>query len=334
MLGMKIFSGNRCAKDYGEEFKYEIRGFHNKEFEHSPLKPSYVQRCAEHMKAHTPLAYAWCKDMALGADISLEQATRFFLHEEEVHAKWKQEGHCTAMMSVGSSSQKGESLSGENWDWQNSYYQLPSVIKVRHAVGPATLTYNYPGLPFCCGVNEAALSLVWTGTGYAPVIKSRIGVPTYAFPSEVLRMTSVHQAEELFDDSSNAGCFVFMIADTKGDCAIIEGIPGHIEISRGDSLYHRSNLFMSERIKRISHQKVSKDDDAVLREIAMGKYAEGSRGYITEGTTKSILRKSPVFQQDDMDTMTIDSIVVNAHQRTLHIARGGNISNPWKTYSL
>ena len=325
-----------CAARYGAEFKDAIHDFYNRELQPDDEKLAYARSCIPFMEKGAPNAFQWTEGMAEAAGLSLEDATLLLLHEENYHNILRKEGHCTALLSARESSLSGETLCGQNWDWWDSYYPLPGILRTRIDGYPGVLSYHYPGLPFCCGVNEDGLALMWTGAGYLPPLEQNPGIPTYALTMEIMMKASVDEAVRyLLESGRNAGCFIFLLGDASGDTAAVEGIPEYIQVRRGEQLIYRSNLYMLDEIVRRSSQEIEgEDDEALVRERAARKKAERWRGRIAESTIKDILTTPPLFRPREGDVMTVDSLLANASQRTLLVSRGGKKAGPWRTYGF
>lgn len=325
-----------CAARYGEEFRDAIHGFYNRELQPDDKKLAYARSCIPFMEEGAPTAFQWTEGMAGAAGLSLEDATLLLLHEENYHNLLRKEGHCTALLSARESSLSGETLCGQNWDWWDPYYPLPGILRTEIDGYPSVLSYHYPGLPFGCGVNGKGLALMWTGAGYLPPLEQKPGIPTYALTMETMMKASVDEAVRyLRGQLVNAGCFIFLLGDASGDTAVVEGIPGYVQVRRGEQLIYRSNLYMlDETVRRSSQEVEGEDDEALVRERAAREKAEHLRGRIAESTIKDILTTPPLFRPMVGKVMTVDSLLANASQRTLQVSRGGKTAGPWRTYGF
>lgn len=325
-----------CAARYGAEFRDAIHDFYTGKLQPDEEKLAYARSCIPFMEEGAPHAFQWTEGMAEAAGLTLEDATLLLLHEENYHNLLRKEGHCTALLSAGESSLSGETLCGQTWDWWDPYYPLPGILRTRIDGFPSVLSYHYPGLPFCCGVNEDGLALMWTGAGYLPPLEQKPGIPTYALTMETMMKDSVDEAVRyLQGQAGNAGCFIFLLGDASGDTAVVEGIPGYIQVLCGEPLICRSNLYMlDETVRRSAEEVEGEEDDALVRERAVQRKAKRWRGRIAESTIEDILTTPPLFRPMEGDVMTVDSLLANASQRTLLVSRGGKKAGPWRTYGF
>src|SRR5690606_34436414 len=134
-------------------------------------------------------------------------------------------------------------IAAQNWDWSPGLYAWPGVVTMKPKRGLATLTYHYPGLWACCGVNAAGLAPVWTGSAYYPAVPPRAGVPTYLLIAELLGERSVDDALALLKRVPRAGSFVFLLADPRA-AAVVEATPGAVAVRPVTGSAARANHFV------------------------------------------------------------------------------------------
>ena len=71
-----------------------------------------------------------------------------------------------------------------------------------------------------------------------------------------LRRKDVHSAVRYLKNTKNAGCYVFLIADKKGNGAVVEAVPGRVEADKSSDVITRANHFELEGIVEASKQKI------------------------------------------------------------------------------
>lgn len=85
--------------------------------------------------------------------------------------------HCTALAAAGTATH-GTTIIAQNWDWAPQLYPWAGLLRLALRGSPRVVTYHYPGLWACAGINEHGLALMWTGGGYFPLVPPVVGLPT------------------------------------------------------------------------------------------------------------------------------------------------------------
>src|SRR5437867_4510460 len=221
-------SPSACGRQYGLSQAEAIGAFLALAVKPDPARLDYAARCWRVLSEWEPPVVEFVRGMATGTGMSLDEITLLLLHEEVYHLP-----HCTAFGATGAASAGKAPILAQNWDWDPSLYPWASLLRLRSDATPATLTYAYPGLWAAAGINEHGLALVWTGAGYFPRIRPKVGVPTYALIAGILARRNCREAVALLEKTPNAGAFIFFIGDAEGEIRVVEGLPGKVQIARG-----------------------------------------------------------------------------------------------------
>jgi predicted choloylglycine hydrolase len=325
-LKLTKFSGSsfQCGKDYGQHFEVMIKGFLHQEITSKPYlikNKKLLNGCLASIETYAPKSLQLMKGMAIGASLPLEQVSLLTLHEEIVHNE-----HCSAFAQ--------NNLIGQNWDWEPSLFPWPGVLELEQKGSPKTLTYHYPGLWSCAGLNQHGLTLMWTGTGYYPMVKAKVGVPTYILISEILRKKTLKSALSFLENTPRAGCFNFFLMDAKGQQALVEGAPGKIHIEFGSKLC-RANHYESPQLIRHSEQKLPDHgkESTQIRDKRI-KVLMNETKKMTLKRAKQILTDAPYLYSFDAGRMTVDGLLAYPQERKMWVRRGGSPGGVWRSYSL
>lgn len=127
------------------------------------------------LKKYAKSSFNFIRGMARGADLPLEAMVLLNLHEEIYHMRTSP-SHCTGVVLPRKAAKSRKTYVAQNWDWQP---QVPwaGLLRMSRKGGPRILSYHYPGLWNCCGINSFGLALMWTGGGYFPPVEPIPGVP-------------------------------------------------------------------------------------------------------------------------------------------------------------
>jgi isopenicillin-N N-acyltransferase-like protein len=330
VLPLHAFSGSsrQCGEMYGAKLAESISGFLHMETPPDKARLKYARACWDVLKRWNKPVADFTRGMAAGAQRPIEELTLLLLHEEIVHQK-----NCTGLGATGSATTDGRPVIGQNWDWHAKLYPWPNLLRIRSMETPATLTYSYPGLWASAGINEHGLSLVWTGGGYQPRVRPKVGVPTYALIAAILACRNCAEALALLRQTPNAGCFLFFIADAKGEVWVVEGIPKKVHLERCNDVIGRANHYECKTIVHQSKQDVPEPSAAcntLARSRRLTALLKIFNGKINRKAVEAMLsdEKAPPGQAicqsavNGRTGMTIDSFYCLPVQREFWISRG------------
>jgi hypothetical protein len=309
----KVFSGSvsEIGKEYGASQRERIWGMFRTEFPESRHNFSYAKACWKFIEKQTPNAAKFYKAVSVGADIPLEIIQLLICHEEIVHQE-----HCTI---ISAQNKAGSTLMAQSWDWYPQLYPWSGVVELQ-SPKVKVLSYEFPGL-ICLGMNDHGLGVTWSGAGYFPIMKPKIGVPAYVIIFELLFQKNINQAEKLLRSISNAGPFMVSIGDSTGNIIGAEALPGKIILEK-DANFYRANLFAYDEC--IQKSKQSADDKLMShkRMHAVKNYLAHSKNP-TVNNLKEILTSDALMASANGKTMTLDSIVLDLKNQAFHIRKGG-----------
>ena len=333
-------TAHAAGRIYGEQFAQNIRGFCSQELPSNRRAKAYALKCWEETRKFAPTSSSFVKGMAKGCQVSIELLARLLLHEEFYHLeveKRKGGGHCTGYVASNSATVGGRTLIAQSWDWQSKLFPWPGLLKLKVKNRPKTLTYHYPGLWACCGLNSKGFGLMWTGGGYYPPLKPKVGVPTYALVSELLWKNSVEEAIDYLQGVKNAGAFMFLLGDHNGNTAVIESVPGEIFVQRDSDIYYRANLYENPKCIKAGKQKIptASKCHSVKRLKKLKQLGFGERGKLSVSQFKDVMSTSPILVELDINHLTIDRLIADLDNKVLWTRRGGSVANSfWKKVTL
>jgi len=336
---MESFRGTArgCGRAYGQSQAEAIHAFMNMEVTPDARRLRYASRCWKAMKGWNAPLLEFIRGVADGSGRSIEETTLLLLHEEVYHTK-----HCTGLGATREGTRDGRAIIGQNWDWGPPLYPWSSLLRLRTDSMPRTITYAYPGLWACAGVNEHGMALVWTGSGYAPKVKPKVGIPTYALIHGILAGRNCGEALALLKRSPIAGCFIFFIADRTGEVWVIEGFPGRVVAVQCVDVIGRANHYECDKAVRWSKQETTDRPNTCARGMRMMELLQKHRGNIDGRIAAAILgdhgRKPglticqhPIAGKSGL---TIDSFYAVPHKGEFWIARGTPCRHEFVRYEV
>lgn len=321
-------SARDCGRVYGEQERESIVDFLNSQIALRPDLLNFAAECWTELEGALPGVAEFCKGLAEGAALTISQMTLLLLHEEIVHQE-----HCSLVGVCKDAARDGRGAIAQNWDWPATVSECSRLVRLRTDSAPATLTYAFPGLWACAGVNEAGLAICWSGAGYWPSVEPVRGIPTYALVAGLLAACDVAGALKLLGSRRHAGCFIFLLADRGGELAVVEGWSGGgLTVTRSEDVACRTNHFLSDEAIAAVDQR----DPASIKESTTAHRLERLRALVAErrdrldgGVLSQILRHKDVLATYDVEdartgyqSMTIDSLCAYPDAAELWVARG------------
>ncbi len=335
---LPVFSGSlsQLGLAYGKFYRRLIAGFLDSE---APAHKSYQQlseKTISFTKRYTPRTAEIMTGMARGSGLSFLELNRLFLHEEIYHLKELPQPHCSAIAYPGSFTASRGGLIGQNWDWPLHYIPWGGLVRLEPKHFPRIISYHYPGLINCCGLNSRGLSLMWTGGGYFPVLRPKIGVPTYALISEIMLKNSVKEALKFLSDVPRAGSFMFVLVDKKGEACVIEATPRMLRVEEGPRALLRANLYCDPEIKRSSRQLKpdAKKVHSVGRMKALHSMARSQKGPATVSSVQAMLSDKRVFIDLKGRSLTLAQFVADCKKGILYCKDNSHDASLWSGFKV
>ena len=331
-------SPSTCGQEYGDQERENILGFFSSQIRLRADELEFAEKCWACLREEFPEIAEFCVGLAAGADLTIGQVILLLLHEEIVHVE-----HCSIIGVSREGSSDGQSFIAQNWDWPATVYGWPKIVRLECGSLPATLTYSFPGLWACAGVNEAGLAVGWSGAGYWPSVQPTVGIPTYALIAGLLIAPDVPSAIQLLGRRSHAGCFILFLADRTGELAIVEAWPKNLAIQRNERIALRTNHYLTPQAVEATHQV----EPYSILESTTAQRLDNIRSLVGRETKMDINAAQKIlchpgvratYKIEDVqgcyNSMTLDSFCMNPCRGELSVARGLPDRHAFVRYSL
>jgi isopenicillin-N N-acyltransferase-like protein len=340
---LTVISGKprQRGKQYGQQFKDAIHAFLDKEIYQVCSKYAsreqllrYAGQCTKAIKEYSPSIVEELEGIAEGTSLKLDEVVLITLHEEVAGHKngvLPLVKHCTALAAGPPDTRDDNTYVGQNWDWMETVYGLSSMLLWKRDEGPSLLAYSYPGLWVGAGLNSAGIALCWTWGEGMSIKGPRVGIPSYVLIAQMLYQDTLKGALEEARRSTHAGWFAFVLADSKGHLATVEGTPEKLVIQKPRGHTARASYACREIL--------GGSDGAPLKIHPqcqrMFDLLAGSRGKLDRRTIEgffadheSTICKHPGYKGG----FTVDSMLFDCTHREAHVSRGPGCSGRWKTF--
>jgi hypothetical protein len=326
---------------YGEMLATAILGYCLQEVKPDHERLAYAARSWRHIEQDAPLSAEFMRGIAAGAHLPLEYVTLLTLAEEIGHRP-----HCTAFVATGEATQGGRTIGGQTWDTGPHQYPWPGLLRLELQGTPHTITYHFPGIWACAGLNDAGLSLVWTTSGVFPLVTPEVGVPTYVLVAEVLRRRTVVEAICYLQGVKLAGAFIFLLGDATGAVAVVEALPGYVGVDQSGPALWRANHYLGAEAIRLSRQDITGECAFTgPRCRRMADLVREHYGALSPAVARAILtdrlgagpwlHQYPQMERENPGRhMSLDSLIAVSQDRVLHTCRGGRQPGPWQEVVL
>lgn len=330
------------GRRYGKLFEHDLLGFCRQETRPDEQRLAYARACWPYIEQHAPTSAQFMRGVARASNLSIEHLTLLSLHEEIY--PW--DPHCTAFTATRQATRDGQTLVGMNWDWAPQLQPWARLTRLATNDDPTIVSYGFPGLWVGAGVNEDGLALMWTGAARLPIRETPTpGVPTYVLIAEILRRAVVAEATWYLESVPLAGSFIFLLGDADGRIAVVEAAPGAMTVLTEDDApaFTRANHFECPDMIRAGRQnEIELGESTCYRAQRMAQRVAEAHGELDAAIARDILTDrdgpGPWINQfpgpDGPDSltlagMTLDSLLADCTNRSLHTCRGGRRRGAW-----
>jgi hypothetical protein len=294
----------------------------------------YADQCRKAIRSYSTTITEELEGLAEGADLRVEEAVLITLHEELYHrGVLPSVDHCTVAAAGPPHTRDGHTYVGQTWDWMTSVFGLSSMLLWQRPAseGPSVLSYAYPGLWCGAGLNSTGLALCWTSAwDQRRIAGPRVGIPSYVLLTHLLYQESLEAAVAESRRASNAGWFMFVMADCQGRFANIEGSPEQIAVETGSGHMGRHAYGTRALTGTPTGQPVPRAQKAVLMEDLLARRLGSLDLKGMQECLSDHNQATPVCVHDG----TIDAMIFDCSAKVAHVTRGPACSAKWKTFSF
>jgi hypothetical protein len=330
------------GRQYGKQFGAAMAQFLDKEIV-TPFCEKvtrddmlrYAGQCAKEIRAFSPEIHDELEGMAEGAGVDLEDVIAITLHEEFYHRGILPKAeHCTAIAVGPPDTDDKHAYVGQTWDWFVSLYGASSMLLWKRAEGPSVLAYAYPGLWVGAGLNSEGIALCWTSAEGKDIAGPRVGIPSYVLIGQMLYQQSLDHALEEARRAKHAGWFTFVLADSEGRLANVEGSPKELAIET-----HKGHL---ARVLFGSRKMTGTPEGQPVKYHPRGQkmydLLGAKKGKLNAVRMRALLSDQSICACDatsePREVRTIDAMLFDTTSREALVTRGPIGSRPWKRFGF
>lgn len=292
------------------------------------------------IQAFEPALLEEIKGIAEGAKLEFEEILALNARTELMYPdKLATGGECTALAALPEATASGETLLGQNWDWNPHLRETTVLLEIERTGQPNVVTLTEAGIVGKIGLNSAGLGTCLN------ILKSavgQVGVPIHVLMRAILNC-------EIFGDAIRK--ITSMVRGSSNNCLIAhrDGMAMDFEMAPEamDFLYPEkgvlvhTNHFTSDRLKPLD-ANLSQFPDTLLRFGRAKEKLLARTGKISIEDFKEILRDHFNFPDsicrhpDERDpeperVQTVASIIMNLTRKELHISAGPPCTNEYQT---
>lgn len=283
------------------------------------------------------------RGIARGADVRFEDVIALNARTELMYT---QDEGCTVAVCLPEVTRASHTLMAQNWDWRPACSESVVVLSVTPDDGPEFLTFVEAGLLARCGVNAAGVGVTGNFLETADVAP-RLGGSIAVLRRRLLGCTSLEQALRLIVRWPRAFPSNHLIADDRGEAIDCETTPREVfALHPHEGLLTHSNHFKAPAaLARVEDRGIARYPDTLLRDRRLlGRLAGGVPSVTAEdlqdamhdhyGAPNSICRHLPDGPVDDEAILTVGSVVMDLHQRTMWVSPGPPCEHDYTRYEL
>lgn len=251
---------------------------------------------------------------------------------------------CTAFALLPEATQSRHLLLGQNWDW------IPgvrgAVVHTRDDDGSETLGFTEAGIVGTkIGLNSAGLGLAINGLVSAADDWSRAELPFHARCYDVLRAPSLEAAQAVLGGRDRPCSANFLLAQAPDLAVDVEAAPRTLRTLRpaGGVLVH-ANHFVDPAALGIEEPPLETRPHSPLRHARLEALLEARRP-ATLGDVETALRDHDNYPDSicrhqhpddppDERSMSVTSVIMDLHERSLWLTDGPPCEHLYMGYSL
>ncbi len=330
---------------YFERFEREVRLS-------PPEALSWARRYAAAIEAQNTDYFTAMRGVADGSGFSFEEIAALNVRYEILYYQFGKNAlqdsvdvdGCTAFAVLPEASAGGHLLLGQNWDWIPQVQG--AVLHTSDGDGFETLGFTEAGIVGAkIGLNRAGIGLCINGMTTTDDDWSRLARPVHVRCYEVLRARTFEEAVQVIIGEARACSTNFLIAQTPDKVTDIEAAPDKANlIGCEDGCLVHTNHFLDPVGTGIEEPPNPRRPHSChrldrLRELLL------SHSPITEEDITAYLRDhqehpSSVCRHENPDDppeqhyITVTSVLMDLHTRTLRLTDGPPCRNEYQTVSL
>ena len=332
------------GRQLGEAAREEIQGFAeialarvNKTVSISRQRAlAIAQKSAEYAERYSYDMMEELRGMSEGANVPLEE---ILLLQVRNQLRSEKAGGCTSL-SLAPVLNGGGAMVAQNWDHDPALDPFTIVLVRRPAGKPALMNITQAGLIAYIGFNDAGIGLC---LNTLPAPSREVGVPHYFTVRGIYEATSLPGAVDAVRRAERAIAANIMLATPQG--------PADLEVTLDEVFVLGEKRGLVTHANHCLHAQLADVNDAFAeliqshsRQARIDKLLRTDRGPLGlhalkkaladhEGYPRSICR----HPNDDPETgywQTVFSVIIEADQRRMHVARGTPCDHAYETYSL
>ncbi len=355
---LRVISGRprERGRAYGTLFRDGIHDFLEREiytaFVDKPASRAdmlrYAAACAQVVREVCPIVHEEVEGVAEGVELSSDEVVLIALHEELYHRgplphataalsnnppaddpqrRDGTPGHCTAVAVGPPETADGGTFVGQTWDWMQSVFGLSSVVEWQRSEGPSVLAYGFPGLWTGAGLNSAGIALCWTSANLQRKgLSPRVGVPSYLLIAHLLYQDSLESALAEARRDRHAGWFTFVLGDSHGRLASIEGSPQGIAVEQLTGKLVR----IGYGTRQMTSTPEGEDVPRHPRCETMYQHLEAASGAMDLARLQGVFADPAC--QISVGKPTIDMLTFDTTRRVACLSRGPAYSVSWREF--
>jgi hypothetical protein len=315
----------------GAEYGLLLRANHITPLPLSQTRRKFTEACEPHVRTHAPELLEEIEGMAEGSGYDLERLKAAVLVMNAHPA-------CSIVAVSGQHTADGTLLFGRNHDWYYSALSTTALCETRPQGAIPSLGCNDAFVGRLDGINAAGLAIGITaveGGRDHPGIMFNIAVRIV-----LDRCHSTAEAVEFLQQIRHARSVNFLVADSGGDIARIEAVPGRVHVTRPDNGFTAvANQFLSDEMARF--EKVRRRPPTSYRRLCtLREWFAARQAPITASDMQGILSTPyphgvcalPFVRRKGV--LTIWSWTARLGANQIELAAGAPGETPYRAYEL
>lgn len=308
---------------------------------------NYACTFTECINKYDPDILEEIKGIADGSGLGIEEILAVNIRTELLRIGKKLAGiaqdGCTSFAVLPELTETGDTIQGQNWDWNIGQRDSVFVLKIRQKNKPDICMVTEGGLVGKIGFNSCGI-----GTCFNALMTSNIGkgVPAHVILRGILNSENLEKAIMAVYREGTACSANYLIGSSEGEAVDVEADHEDYEVLMSeDGLVVHANHFTSPRLLNKPAYNEWRGPDSLLRHHRIKKLFRNSGNKISMGRIMEIMKDhlnypNSICRHEEPDAKpgeeasTLFSVIMNLNKKEMYAALGQPCCNDYARFTL
>lgn len=303
---------------------------------------NFSRRYLKHIEKYDPDIIDEIKGIAFGAGVSFDDIVAINARTEILRRGKNLEG-CTSFSVMPACTASGDTILGQNWDWNPAQKDAVFVLRIRQKEKPAICMITEGGLVGKIGFNSCGIGVCFNAL---KTDNQGDGVPAHVILRGILNADNFEDAVKAVYRGGIASSANYLISCCEGKAADIETDAANYDIIYPEAgILAHANHYVSPRLTMMEDYVKYKTTSSLLRHARINQLLYEYEREITQDHLKAILsdhasypdsicRHEEAVNPPEITNCTVFSVIMNLNKREMIAAMGEPCRNKFSRFAI